>query len=78
MYTTVSEYKLKTYQQSIKYQSFVYIVYMTKEGTEKKMVHMRLSARLLSEIDKAIDKGMYSNRTEFIQAAIRDKVKSEA
>ncbi len=51
---------------------------MNRTGTEKKMVHMRLPAKLLSEIDKAIDNGLYSNRTEFIQAAIRDKVKSEA
>ena len=51
---------------------------MKYTGNEKQMVHLRIPVKLLSEIDKCIQEGLYSNRTEYIHAAIRDKVKSEA
>jgi Arc/MetJ-type ribon-helix-helix transcriptional regulator len=44
----------------------------------KKKVDMNLPEPLLQEIERYVQSGLYSNRTEFVKAAIRDKLLAEA
>ncbi|MFH1239627.1 MAG: hypothetical protein V1672_00235 [Candidatus Diapherotrites archaeon] len=40
-----------------------------------KMINLRLGNRLIQEIDKAVKEELYENRTEFIRAILREKLK---
>lgn len=40
-----------------------------------KMINLRLGDRLIREIDKAVKEELYENRTEFIRAILREKIK---
>lgn len=39
---------------------------------------MNLPESLLREIERFVQSGLYSNRTEFVKAAIREKIIAEA
>lgn len=39
---------------------------------------MNLPESLLQEIERFVQNGLYSNRTEFVKAAIREKLMAEA
>ena len=56
------------------YRLQAYIVRMICVGVNKKKTDMRLPVKFLDEIDEHIKDGLYANRTEFVQEAIRDKL----
>lgn len=41
------------------------------------IVNFKIHDRVLKDMDKLVESGPYSNRTEFIRAAIRDKVEQD-
>ena len=40
------------------------------------MITVKMDNRFLEEVDNAVEKGHYQNRTEFIRSALRDKLEN--